>query len=262
MKHLFNDLNQTEKNRILEMHKALDNKNVIQEQEQYTPGMGGAFDNRRQGQQASSNVNNIINGVNMDSSLFLNGVDKIDKNSDVYQSGLQNLKELTKAINEKGLKDVAVTIQGGASAVGSAQGYDNQALAKRRANNFIAAIKQDLGTNLPFSFNVSTAVGTATVKNSPAANAEQFVKISYPRQSRIIMQSPIEGRSSTALSRTPVAPPKKGVTPTPTDGSRPYVNLKIYYNNGQRQALLKHINSAGDTIRPVLIDIDTGDWAK
>jgi len=33
MKHLFNDLNQTEKNRILEMHKALDNRINIKEQQ-------------------------------------------------------------------------------------------------------------------------------------------------------------------------------------------------------------------------------------
>jgi hypothetical protein len=257
MKHLFNDLNQTEKNKILEMHKALDNRNVIEEQEQYTPGMGGAFDNKLRGQRGGGgSMSEITKGVNMDGSLFANGVDRIDKSSDAYNKGLQNLRALKNIIDKEGLNNVIVTIQGGASAVGSSQGYDNTALAKRRANNFISAIKQDLGADLPFRINVNTNVGTATVKNSPDAKAEQFVKIIYPNQTKLVLQSGGEGRDNTALSQVP-SKNSGGST-----SNMESVKLQIYYKKGQRQALLKHINSAGDTIKPVVIDINTGDWAK
>lgn len=110
------------------------------------------------------------------SSLFKNGIDSIDT------SNLQFLKVVNKIKNLS--PDFKITIQGGASAVGSSSGYDNKSLAKRRTNNFINALKK---------FNVDTSriqilppiVGSSTVKNSPEAESEQFVKISAVKPNKI-----------------------------------------------------------------------------
>lgn len=110
----------------------------------------------------------------MDGSLFLNGIDKIDTNSDAFQKGVQSIKS---ALSKTGNKQLTIDIEGGASAVGKKEGYDNDALAKRRAQNFINAVSP-IFPNVKFN-SPTSKVGKATVKNSPEANLEQYVKISF-----------------------------------------------------------------------------------
>jgi hypothetical protein len=112
--------------------------------------------------------------VKMDGSLFKNGEDKIDTNSDAFKKGLTAISNAV-AQSAMGGNPASIQIIGGASAVGQKQGYDNKGLAQRRANNFEAIVK----TRFP-NVNFTTGqpvVGTATEKNSSEANAEQFVKL-------------------------------------------------------------------------------------
>ncbi len=117
----------------------------------------------------------IATPITLGAGLFLNGVDKIDTSSTEYQDGIKKIQEVSKKNN--GSLDVTVT--GGASAVGSPT-YDNEGLAKRRSQNFVNSVK-DKFPNI--KFNIKTTIGKATVKNSPEANAEQFVKLSFTESS-------------------------------------------------------------------------------
>lgn len=117
----------------------------------------------------------LMRPITMDSSLFSNGVDKIDTNSSTYQSGIDSIKRATQKIAAGSTLNVNVV--GGASAVGSAQGYDNNALAQRRAQNFVNLAKRLFPEGV--NFTIKTQVGKATVKNSPEANREQFVRLEF-----------------------------------------------------------------------------------
>jgi hypothetical protein len=113
----------------------------------------------------------VATPITLGAGLFLNGVDKIDTSSVEYQNGVKRIEQ----VSEKNGGSLDVTVTGGASAVGSPS-YDNEGLAKRRAQNFIDSVK-DKFPNV--KFNITTKVGKATVKNSPEANAEQFVKLNF-----------------------------------------------------------------------------------
>ena len=150
--------------------------------------------------------------VNKDlgAALFANAADKINIDSDEFKNAVQLIKTLIvkdkssrpktpaspsllaantysfqessqSAINEE-TKTVNIDVVGGASAVGSANGYRNDLLANRRRDNFIAAIKTALGPDAQYVKFIpkNPIVGTATVKNSAAAKAEQKVQITYP----------------------------------------------------------------------------------
>ena len=79
----------------------------------------------------------ILKDLTIPSGMFLNGVDKIDTNSTEYKDALNKIKNVL----NKTKGSITIGVQGGASAVGSDRGYNNQALANRRRDNFITAIK-------------------------------------------------------------------------------------------------------------------------
>jgi hypothetical protein len=113
--------------------------------------------------------------VNMDGSLFQNGIDKIDTNSDAFNKGINAISNAISQTSISGGGKPTIKIIGGASAVGQKQGYDNSSLAKRRSNNFYNIVK-DRFPNVNFIMG-NPIVGVATEKNSPQANSEQFVKL-------------------------------------------------------------------------------------
>jgi hypothetical protein len=115
----------------------------------------------------------IVPSVTMPSNLFKNGIDKIDVNSDAFKKGVEGIK---KAVAANG-QNIIIAVEGGASKVGSAEGYDNNALAQRRARNFVAQVQNQFPS---VNFKISTKVGDATVKNSPEAEREQYVKLTFP----------------------------------------------------------------------------------
>jgi hypothetical protein len=112
--------------------------------------------------------------INMDGSLFKNGEDKIDTNSSEFKKGVAAIQDASFS-SFMGGTPPSIQIIGGASAVGQSRGYDNKGLAQRRANNFYNIVK-NIFPNIKFTVG-QPAVGTATEKNSAAANAEQFVKL-------------------------------------------------------------------------------------
>lgn len=123
--------------------------------------------NDRHGRQPSQTVWGIGKTLTLGSNLFDTGKSTINKTSTEFQTALTSLKSLT--------PQTTVDVLGGASAVGSTQGYDNNALALRRANNMIKALKESGVTNI--NFIAKGIVGTNTQLNSPGAKAEQFVKL-------------------------------------------------------------------------------------
>jgi hypothetical protein len=129
------------------------------------------------------------NGFNLNLSstgtaTFSNGVDAINGNNQSIKNIVNTILAGCK-INTKTMacsSKVTVTVGGGASAVGESQGYDNNALAKRRRDNFIKYLNgiDPIAMNKQFITITAgqTKVGKATVKNSAAAQSEQYVSAS------------------------------------------------------------------------------------
>jgi hypothetical protein len=193
MKNLFNNIDSSEKDRILEMHK----KQGYTLSEQVTPvntdaakqalqkaadaaSSGSDLDSqgyRRGGTPGADDKSrpanydiNIPEVITIDGSLFKNGIANIDINNPKYKEVIVALKKLP--------IDTPINIIGGASDVGTKQGYDNQKLAMLRATNFIKAAQSD---GVKVKMVPSGKVGEATEKNSPRAEAEQFVKVDFTK---------------------------------------------------------------------------------
>jgi hypothetical protein len=113
-----------------------------------------------------STISIVNRPVQMGSNLFKIGSDKINTGSSEFKNALSVLRTVPGA---------TVQIQGGASAVGSDRGFDNQALAERRATNFVTALK-NAGVDTGNYTILSGVVGKSTKANTPEANAEQFVR--------------------------------------------------------------------------------------
>lgn len=150
----------------------------------------------------------VSSPVTLGAGLFLNGVDKIDKSSQEY---LKGVAEIEKVYNRKG-DNFDIVVIGGASAVGSPT-YDNKGLARRRAQNFINSVQ---GRFPNIKFTISTEVGKATVKNSPEANAEQFVKLNFTELSLKSNINPaIDNTAAVFQNIKPIV--KKVKAPIPTE---------------------------------------------
>jgi hypothetical protein len=87
---------------------------------------------------------------------------------------------------------------GGASSVGQKSGYDNTKLANRRANNFYNIVK-NMFPNVKFSLG-APIVGVATVKNSPEARKEQFVKLNIQSTKSQLYDVPAIDKTTTKLN--------------------------------------------------------------
>jgi hypothetical protein len=112
--------------------------------------------------------------------VFSNGIDEINKGDSKINEIVLTISDLLK--NSKG--KINITVDGGASSVGEAQGYDNTALAKRRRDNLIKFIKQTWPNEGRLVITPGkVTVGKATVKDSPEAKKEQFVSAKINGQS-------------------------------------------------------------------------------
>ena len=123
----------------------------------------------------TAQIGGVTPSVTLPSGLFKNGVDKIDTNSVEFKNGVN---AISKAVKKNGEK-ITIAIEGGASAVGQAEGYDNNLLAQKRAQNFTAQVKRMFPS---VDFRIRTKVGVQTRKNSPEAEREQYVKLIFPGQ--------------------------------------------------------------------------------
>lgn len=193
MKTNINNLDNSEKNRILEMHKkhghSILEQNAVMS-DKLPPGFGdervgtpGLFDDS----EASAYKFKIPETLTLGKALFKNGIAEIDRNNPEYKNAINALKKFSNTDE--------ISITGGASKVGAKEGFNNERLAMLRASNFIKAAKSDGVTAI---LNPSSKVGEATVKNSPQAEAEQFVRINFTTAGGF---KGVEGRDVTAVDK-------------------------------------------------------------
>jgi hypothetical protein len=169
------------------------------------------------------------------------GKDQIDTNNPQFKKAVDLLKPLGTPI---------ITIQGGASAVGNDKGFDNMGLAKRRAENFVRALKAaGVDTSL---YVTKFGVGTATVPNSPEANAEQFVKIIYTKGPR----GQYIGAIDNATIKKPIIPINKVVPPVPQDQSgRDFLILKVFYDKDTKDKVMSSVVNSTKSLKAVVRDV-------
>lgn len=199
--------------------------------------------------------NDATTTQNLGASMFLNGVDKIDTNSEVFKNAIYKIKFVLKY--SEGV--IPVTIKGGASNVGTSKGYNNAALANRRRDNFIKALKTSLGGSFS-RLNITSGdaiVGKATVKGSPEANAEQFVQISYPEKIGIVTGSVKDAIDSTDVaSRLSQITPDRMEDKIVNDPKAKSMIVKIWYKGDKKTFTDKIFNSTGSPVHE-LIDYET-----
>ena len=174
----------------------------------------------------------------LDGSLFKLGKDQIDTSNSQFKKAVDLLKPLGTPI---------ITIQGGASAVGNDKGFDNMGLAKRRAENFVRALKAaGVDTSL---YVTKFGVGTATVPNSTEANAEQFVKIIYTKEPRGQYIAAIDN----ATVKKQIIPINKVVPPVVAD--RDFLILKVFYDKDTKDKVMSTIVNSTKPLKSVVRDV-------
>jgi hypothetical protein len=112
------------------------------------------------------------------------GSDEVDTNTLEYTGLVTKLKN---SLNDPTIKSgTPLTVIGGASKVGYPT-YDNNALAQRRADKFVAKLKLDVpGLEKKYKITTIARVGQETTKDSPKAFAEQFVDVSFLEQAKAL----------------------------------------------------------------------------
>ena len=155
---------------------------------------------------------------------FSNGIDKINPND----PKIKEISELIKNLLATNTGKIDVTVNGGASAVGSSQGYDNIALATRRRDNLINYLRQTFNSKSLNLIPGTVKEGQETTKNSDAAMKEQYVSVEVSVPQKLNLQ--IKGEVGDETSRDRTIYPKNsgggGIDPDPFDPTVKY-DLKI-----------------------------------
>jgi hypothetical protein len=151
-------------------------KRVIQEdnfQGGGTDGMG-----RGTGYHRETLDTQIKNSYNFGKDKMKTGSDDVDVSSPEYNQLKNQLQSIVKSRKVNG--PVNVTVTGGASAVGNSSGYDNNALAKSRADKLVTQLTKDIpNISNKIKFTTKGIVGKSTKLNSTEAYNEQFVKVNF-----------------------------------------------------------------------------------
>ena len=202
-------------------------------QESLDESLGGGRDSTKSGGVKNFNFNKI---VKLDGNLFKLGKDEIDTNN----------IQFTKAINIlKPLKDSEIEVIGSASAVGNDKGFDNSALAKKRADNFVEALKK-AGVNTT-NYKIKSVVGKATVPNSKEADREQNVTFQLIKKGSSI-RFELE-RDNTATVQPRIHRIMKVIPPVIKDGDYEFSVVRITHPKGKRAEILKTLNTAIKPLR-------------
>ena len=130
--------------------------------------------------------------------LFPTGSAEINTNSQSFKNALYDLKNLP--------SNKIVTVQGGASAVGAKRGFNNQALADKRASNFVELMKKN-GSKAQFKI-LPGVVGSSEVKDSSEARKEQFVKYSFDTTGYVAKNTTAIDNTATVIPDEVFFPPK------------------------------------------------------
>jgi hypothetical protein len=177
-------ITEDEKFRILNLHGSSTTRNIVISEALGGPALSSI---ERLKAKFPNGYNFAYNIVSNGSTTFANGVDTINPNDPKIKDIIQTIKDLLKATKGK----VSVVVGGGASAVGSTSGYDNNALAARIRDNLIAYIKQNITDSRVVITPGTTKVGKATVMNSPEAVKEQYVSAAITGEQNLNL--PIQG---------------------------------------------------------------------
>ncbi len=111
------------------------------------------------------------------SSELKTGSDEVIVKSKPYLDLKSKLSQILSS--SMGGKKADISIVGGASNVGTAEGYNNQRLAERRAEKLRDQLIKDIpGIESKVTFKTSGKVGKSVKYNSPEALKEQFVMVS------------------------------------------------------------------------------------
>jgi hypothetical protein len=215
MKHILNDLSDEEKNSIREQHTGgkelfIENFNTLANNKLgnvkplVEQNEGGHGESSRAGEtfagtgKFTDNLKyNTKKPYHFGKDKMKTGSDEVDVNTPEYKNLVTKLKSLL--IDPTFQSGTPLTVLGGASDVGTSSGYDNKALAKRRADKFIAKLKFDIpGVEKKFKLNSLGVVGKPLVagketkKDSPKAYADQFVNVSFTEPSTAIQKASYE----------------------------------------------------------------------
>jgi outer membrane protein OmpA-like peptidoglycan-associated protein len=241
MKHIFNNLSEEEKSRILEQHtggkefnienfnKLVENKlgNVkplVNEQGNLGgTGQRGGGSGKGTGYEKEIMTYDTTNPITLSKDSFKTGSDQIDASSSEYQTLKQKLSNLPKSDTKLDVKVV-----GGASSVGTKQGYRNDKLAERRADNLVAQLKKDIpGIDGKVNFITSGYVQPNTdIPESDEALAAQRIDVSFSQKGKGQVKTPIEV-DNTAVNVNKFTPNNGGGTIPPIGGKQKRVCVKI-----------------------------------
>jgi hypothetical protein len=155
---------------------------------------------------------------------FSNGIDKINPND----PKIKEITELIKNLLATNTGKIDVTVNGGASAVGKSDNYDNIALATRRRDNLINYLRQTFNSKSLNLIPGTVKEGQETTKNSDAAMKEQYVSVEVSAPQKLNVQIKGEVGDNTTRDRTiyPKNSGGGGIDPDPLDPTVKY-DLKI-----------------------------------
>jgi len=193
MKHLLNNLTSDQKTKILEQYSgginlSINNFNKLVNnklgdvkpllKEDNVQGGGFAADKKGTGYSKDELNVQFKQKFTFNKFKMKTGSDDVDTLTTEYKTLVTQLKTILK--DPKIQRKMNILVVGGASAVGSSSGYDNKALARRRAEKLVAQLKIDVpGIDKKFTFVIESIVGKTTKLNSSDATAEQFVKVEF-----------------------------------------------------------------------------------
>ncbi len=130
------------------------------------------------------------------------GSDEVDETTPQYRGLIQMLNDVP---TPTGGKKYDIRILGGASDVGTAQGYDNKALAKRRADYFLRSLMKNVKNfNQKFTSKVTFIVGgkETSKANTKEAQEAQFVKVTVTIPKSVQVPTFIESDSTVTTHGT------------------------------------------------------------
>jgi hypothetical protein len=216
MKHILNDISSEERNNILEQHSG-GKKMVIENFDKLVNNKLGTVKTFEEGKVIKEDnfqgggLNATGRGVGyyrdqlggVVKQNFTFGKDSMKTGSDIIDITKKEFVDLVNQLNlilsDSSIGQTTVTVTGGASAASKTPGYDNKALALRRANNLVTQLRKYIpGIDKKIKFTTKGVVDeTATVVNSDKAYAAQFVKVSFQTSTITDIRQTIESDNTT-----------------------------------------------------------------
>lgn len=240
MKHIFNNLSEEEKSRILEQHAGgkefiIENFNnlvenklgnvkpLVNEDNLGGGGQRGGGSGKGTGYEKEIMTYDTTTPITLSKNNFKTGTDTIDTSSKEYIK-LKNILANLPVSKTK----LDISIIGSASSVGNDQGYDNKGLALRRAEKLAAQLMKDIpGLRDKVNLKITGQVVPQTnVPESPQALAAQRIDVSFSQKGKGQIKTPVEV-DNTAVNVNKFTPNNGGGTIPPIGGKEKRICVKI-----------------------------------